>query len=261
VGVHRARLDPVTREHWFEDLADHLGAAYLRYAFTKGTNQEVGFLVEALGLEPGMRVLDVGCGPGRHVNALGNLGLEVVGVDISDRFLDVARQHAPPGVSYERHDARLMPFESEFDAAISVCQGAFGMSGGPAAGWTGPAGEWPLDPDLPVLTGMARALRTGGRVAFTAFSSYFQVRYLEATDDFDADAGVNRERTEVRSETGEVAETDLWTSCFTPRELRLLAATAGLQVEHLWAVAPGDYARRPPDLDHPELLVIARKGG
>ena len=71
------------RDHWFEGLADHLGSAYLRYSFTKGTEQEVGFLVEALGLGPGMRVLDVGCGPGRHAHALGRRGIEVHGVDIS----------------------------------------------------------------------------------------------------------------------------------------------------------------------------------
>src|SRR3546814_1085500 len=34
-------------------------SAYLRYSFTEGTDQEVGFLVDVLGLEPGMRVLDV----------------------------------------------------------------------------------------------------------------------------------------------------------------------------------------------------------
>lgn len=251
----------MTRAHWFEDLADHLGAAYLRYAFTKGTAQEVAFLVEELGLGPGARVLDVGCGPGRHANALGQLGIEVVGVDISERFLAVARRHAPAGVTFQRRDARDLRFDEEFDTVISLCQGAFGLSGGPASGWRGPAGERPVDPDLPVLEGIARALRPGGQVAVSAFSAYFQVRFLESTDDFDAEAGVNRERTEVRSEAGEVAEAELWTSCFTPRELRLLLREAGLTVEHVWAVTPGDYARRPPDLDHPELLVIARKGG
>jgi cyclopropane fatty-acyl-phospholipid synthase-like methyltransferase len=56
--------------HWFEGLAAHMGETYLRYSFTKGTEQEVGFLVEALGLAEGSRVLDVGCGPGRHALAL-----------------------------------------------------------------------------------------------------------------------------------------------------------------------------------------------
>ena len=67
-------------DHWFEPVAEHLGGAYLRYSFTKGTAQEVEFLVDALELQPGMRVLDVGCGPGRHAHALAARGIEVVGV-------------------------------------------------------------------------------------------------------------------------------------------------------------------------------------
>ena len=65
-------------DHWFEPVADHLGTAYLRYSFTKGTRQEIDHLVPALGLEPGMRVLDVGCGPGRHAHALAQLGISAV---------------------------------------------------------------------------------------------------------------------------------------------------------------------------------------
>ena len=241
--------------HWFEGLADHMGSAYLRYSFTKGTEQEAGFLVDQLDLGPGDRVLDVGCGPGRHAHALGRRGIEVVGVDIAERFLEVARRDAPEGVTFARHDARMLPFDAEFDAVISLCQGAFGLAGGPAATARS------IDPDLDVLLGMARALRPGGRLAMSAFSAYFQVRYLESTDDFDADAGVNHERTTVRDESGAELETDLWTSCFTPRELRLLVSAAGLSLRHLHAVTPGDYAARPPDLDHPELLVIAERTG
>ena len=49
---------------------------------------------------------------------------------------------------------------------------------------------------------MVECLRPGGRLALSAFSAYFQVRYLEDGDDFDADRGVNHERTEVRDPAG-----------------------------------------------------------
>ncbi|HVX17852.1 MAG TPA: methyltransferase domain-containing protein [Acidimicrobiales bacterium] len=262
------------RDHWFEDVADHLGAAYLRYSFTKGTEQEVGFLVDALGLEPGMSVLDVGCGPGRHALALARRGIDVTGIDISQRFVDLANEAAevmtagnPPSdadasgaeagveagrATFERRDARHLDYDSDFDAAISLCQGAFGLAGGPAAS--------SLDPDVSVLAGIARAVRPGGMVALSAFSAYFQVRFLESTDDFDAASGVNHERTTIRSEEGVDTETELWTTCFTPRELRLLCASVGLTVRDLWSVSTGRYAEQPADIDHPEFLVVASRG-
>ena len=241
--------------HWFEDVADHLGAAYLRYSFTKGTEQEVAFLVGCLGLGPGARVLDVGCGPGRHAHALARLGFDVVGVDISERFVALAREGAAPGtaVRFERADARVLTYNSEFDAVISLCQGAFGLSGGPD-------GEGDrLDPDRAVLDGIARALRPGGRLALSAFSAYFQVRFLDEADSFDAERGVNHEHTAVRDEAGVEVPADLWTTCFTPRELRLMAERSGLAVEQLWSVTPGAYAADPPDLDHPEWLLIGTR--
>ena len=51
-----ARPSGGERGHWFEPLAEHLGSAYLRYSFTKGTVQEVDVLVDALGLAPGRDV-------------------------------------------------------------------------------------------------------------------------------------------------------------------------------------------------------------
>ncbi|MGH9022851.1 MAG: class I SAM-dependent methyltransferase, partial [Acidimicrobiia bacterium] len=150
-------------------------------------------------------------------------------------------------------DARALRFEGTFDAVISLCQGAFGLSAGH------PDRSERLDPDLEVLAGMARALRLGGVLALTAFSAYFQVRYLGEEGRFDSARGVNYERTVLRSETGEEMEGDLWTTCYTPRELRLMAGICGLEVLHLSSVTPGEYALRPIDMERPELLLIARK--
>lgn len=235
--------------HWFADLADYMGPAYLRYSFTKGTVREVDALVDRLALTEGMRILDVGCGPGRHSHELARRGLIVHGVDISEAFVALARSSAPPGATFDVCDARQMRFVDEFDAAICLCQGAFGLM-------------TDADDDRSVLAGVSRALRPGGRLALTAFNAYFAVKYHDAAT-FDADRGISHERTEIRNEDGVPREVSLWTGCYTPRELRLLLATVDLEVESIECAAPGEYGHgsgpRPPSVETPEHLVIASK--
>lgn len=236
-------------EHWFETVAEHLGAAYLRYSFTKGTRQEVDFLVDALGLRPGTRVLDVGCGPGRHAYELAGRGVQVHGIDISARFIEIAADGAPAGATFERLDARSLVITGRlheaFDAVICLCQGAFGLM--TADGH-----------DEVVMAGISRALRPGGRLALSAFSSYFVVRHWNGAD-FDADTGVNHERTEIRDERGTAIETSLWTGCYTPRELRLLCAAHDMRVDSISSVEPGAYSFAPPSVDTAEFLLVASR--
>lgn len=241
------------RDHWFEELADHMGAAYDRYAHTKGTVQEVDHVVEALGLRPGERILDVGCGTGRHAHELTRRGLRVHGVDISRRFIDIARSRSAgergPGdlgaqATFERLDARAMEFDQEFDAVICLCQGAFGMMTADGD-------------DEAVVAGMARSLRRGGRLALSAFNAYFAVKYHDGAA-FDAATGLSHEKTEIRSEAGEVRAVDLWTGCYTPRELRLLLAGQGFTVDSISSVEPGAYGGEPATTESPEFLALAR---
>jgi SAM-dependent methyltransferase len=234
---------------WFNEVAAYLGPAYLRNAFTKGTEQEVAFLIEHLALKEGMRVLDAGCGPGRHALALGREGIEVVGVDLSPDFIELARQAADAErlpARFKLGDVRELNYDRAFDAVICLCQGGFGLLGG---------GEG----ELAVIGRLARALKPGAPLALSAFSAYFAVRHLEPTETFDADGGVQHERATVRGPDGAEAEFDLWTTCYTPRELRLLAQQAGLDDIDVFAVTPGDYGARPPSIETPEHLLVARR--
>lgn len=270
----------------WDAIAGFLGPAYLRYSFTRSTELEVDFLVEALGLAPGQRVLDVGCGPGRHAHALSARGMRVVGVDRAEAFLRLAASPSrnsavtapapppteplaaaptrlgphpqpPPEVGaptparavarFARGDARGLPVRpGSFDAVVCLCQGGFGLLGGGMG-------------EALALAQMAGALSGGGHLALSAFSAYFAIRYLEEGETFDADGGVHHERSPMRNETGRQATFDLWTTCFTPRELRLLCASVGLEVRHLWSVGPGSWQRRRPDLEHPEWLLVAAR--
>ena len=235
--------------HWFESVARYLGDSYLKYSFTKGTKQEIDFLVEALPLVGGDRVIDIGCGPGRHCNELAIRGYKAFGIDISATFIEQASASAVEGASFRRLDARLIQDEIElhgkFDVAICICQGAFGVM---------------LDDsdDLDVLRGAAAVLRPGGLLALSAFNSYFSIRH-HTDAQFDVDRGVSHERTVLRNPAGEEMETDLWTGCYTPRELRMACSIVGLEVVRIYGVEPGKYGLIEPSVDLPEYLLVARK--
>ncbi len=243
--------------HWFEEVADTLGESYLKYSFTRGTKQEVGALTEMLELHPAHRILDVGCGPGRHAIELGERGHTVHGIDISERFIDLAREEARAAgvgdtVTFEVADARTWRTDTPYDRLISLCQGAFGLAGGPGSGDS-------LDPDLSLFRNVVAALGPRGRLAISAFSAYFQVKMLhEETDSFDAARGVNHEHTKLKDEAGDDHPAELWTTCLTPRELRLMCELVGLSVDAIYSVTPGKYSRAAPTIDSPEFLLLAR---
>jgi SAM-dependent methyltransferase len=236
------------RENWFDGVADFLGTAYLRNAFTMGTRQEVDFLVAELGLAPGSRVLDLGCGPGRHSLELARRGIAAVGIDQSETFIALATQQAADEgldayATFRVGDVRTADLGTGFDAVICLCQGGFGLLLG--------------EEDPRLVERFSGAVRAGGRLALSAFHSYFALRWIEDGDEFDPASGVNHEVARLRDAEGRERDHDLWTTCFTAKELRLLAAAAGLDVDAVHGVTPGDYGARPPALDRPELLLLA----
>ncbi len=68
-------------------------------AFWKGTkdhdvSQNIDALLRHLEDEPGLAILDLGCGPGRDLQALKKLGHRPVGLDASARFVAMARAYS-----------------------------------------------------------------------------------------------------------------------------------------------------------------------
>src|SRR6476646_2231784 len=69
--------DGFFEDDWLDEIA--------RTIDDERTRREVDFAVERLELAPGARVLDVGCGHGRHSLELARRGFGVVGVDLRAR--------------------------------------------------------------------------------------------------------------------------------------------------------------------------------
>lgn len=105
----------------------YFGELYLRIFGTiptpSYTAQEVAWIIAALELRPGARVLDLCCGQGRHAVPLARAGFQVTGLDRSTYLLDQARRAADrAGVAVEwvQGDARALPWRGEFDACINM---------------------------------------------------------------------------------------------------------------------------------------------
>ena len=84
--------------------------------------QEIDGLVSLLHLEPGMRVLDLCCGIGRHSMELARRGFHVTAVDRSEDYLAEARENARRNglsIDFVCADMRELVRPLEFDAAIS----------------------------------------------------------------------------------------------------------------------------------------------
>lgn len=250
----------MTVNSW-QGFFDSHAEIYDSNVFTGNTLAEVDFLVEHLGLAPGAAILDVGCGTGRHSVELARRGFAVTGLDLSGEMLARARARAEEAcvVEWVQGDATRFDLGQRFDAAICLCEGAFGLLS---------AADDPWDQPLAILSNISRALRPGAPgapgapVALTALSAPGMFRRW-SDDDVAAgrfDPATSVETSEMPPREGAEAVT-VRERGFTPSELTLLFRLAGLSVEHLGGGTAGDWGIRPLKLDEIEVMVLGRKVG
>ncbi|MEO8744191.1 MAG: methyltransferase domain-containing protein [Candidatus Dormibacter sp.] len=108
----------------FPAIFSRHAAAYQRRLegiMERGEAPSRSLVIEWLDVQPGMRVLDLACGPGTLSVRLARLvlpGGELVGVDLAPGMLDLARAAGAPNARFEVMDIERLLFpDATFDAA------------------------------------------------------------------------------------------------------------------------------------------------
>jgi SAM-dependent methyltransferase len=240
----------------YEEFFDVHAPIYDQNEFTKNTVREVDFLLEELELAPGASILDVGCGTGRHSIELARRGYTLTGIDLSAQMLAQAAAAAKASgvqVEWVRADATRFSLPKQFDAAICLCEGAFGLLG---------SGDDPIAHPLAILRNVSRSLKPEAKAVFTVLNGYAIIRRYQQEDveqgRFDPLAMV--EVSNMAPQEGHPT-IRLRERGFVPTELSLLFQLAGFSVLNMWGGTAGNWGRRPIELDEIEIMIVARKTG
>lgn len=113
---------------WYEELFQDYASSYEKECFTQGTLGEVNFIEQEINKDKQCRIIDIGCGTGRHSIELAKRGYTVTGVDLSAAMLAKAEENAKKAgvkVTFLRQDARSLDLPNRYDLALILCEGAF----------------------------------------------------------------------------------------------------------------------------------------
>jgi SAM-dependent methyltransferase len=113
-------------QDWYATAFDGMSADM---AWTERTEQEIKRALTMLRPQGGERILDLGCGTGRHSLELVRHGFSVVGVEISAELVEIAKRDAEEqGLQAEfvQADLRELDYDAEFDIVLNLNDGAVG---------------------------------------------------------------------------------------------------------------------------------------
>ena len=252
-------------KRWYETLFENYGKKYDQESFTQGARGECDFLESEINFNKKTKIIDIGCGTGRHSIELARRGYCVRGVDLSDSMLTRAREKASElklDIDFQIQDARNLSYENEFDLALMLCEAAFPL----------------METDemnFAILAGAGRALKPGGKLIFTTLNGLFPL--VHSVKDFlasqrepgNADYSGNNfdymtfrdhNITSLEDDLGNVKELHCDERYYIPSEITWLLKSLKFKTIDIFGAKLGAFSREdkltPEDY---EMLVVAVK--
>lgn len=217
--------------------------------------RQVDFVEKITPLNRSARILDLGCGNGRHAVELSHRGYQVTCLDLSTVLLTLAKQKSEQScrVRFVQADMRQIPFVAAFDAVLSFFTtfGYFETD----------------DENLRTLRAIQEALKPQGRFFQDYLNKSFVIHNLVPFDR-QQDKGLEliqerrynraRERIEKKitlKENGQVREYFESVRLYTLEEMKALMAKTELKLENTF----GDFDGSPFGQESPRLILVGRK--
>ncbi len=250
---------------WYELLFENYGQKYDKECFVQGTLGECDFIEQELVYDKSLKIIDVGCGTGRHSIELTKRGYQVTGIDLSDSQLARAREKAKQfdlKIDFQKHDAMNLPFDGEFDAAIMLCEGGFSL----------------METDemnFEILKNATKALKDKGKFIFTTLNGLFPLFhsvkefYESAAKEgnsackncsFDLMTFRDHNTVAFEDDAGNKKELECDERYYVPSEITWLLKTLGYKKIDIVGAKLGAFSRKDKlTTEDFEMLVVAEK--
>ena len=252
-------------KQWYESLFENYARTYDSEIFTQGTIGECDFIEKEINYDKSLKIVDIGCGTGRHSIELTKRGYKVIGIDLSESQLECAKEKAEAinlQIDFQKHDARNLLFKNEFDLAIMLCEGGFSL----------------METDemnFEILKNVSESLEQSGKLIFTTLNGLFPIynsveKFCAAAKEeenatytgntFDLMTFRDHNLTTVEDDLGNKKELECNERFYIPPEITWLLKTLNFKKIDIYGAKLGAFSRNDKlTTEDFEMLVIAEK--